>query len=404
MIQVEAAWQAYADAVQPLPIQALPLQQAHGRVLAQPVSSAIDLPPFCQSAMDGYALRSDDLAAASEAAPVTLDCVQFIAAQQQSAQQTLETGQCARIFTGAMVPPGADAVVMQEKTSLSGSRVQFMAPVAAGNNIRRQGEEAQAGFELCGAPQTVDSQLIAAASFVGVDRLCVYRAPRVAVLVTGDELAPPGRPLKSGEVYECNGAFLSAWFAERGIEAQVSLVPDQPAALSAAMSQALEQADLVVITGGASVGERDYAREAARSIGVEEVFWRVAQKPGKPLAFGMAGAKPVLILPGNPAAVFVCAWVHLDPVLRRLQGRSQEAAVWSPGRLGFSVDAAPLRDRFLRVTWRLNAHGVACLETLPLQSSHMLTNLVATNALLRVPAGRAMDEGESALFLPLKTP
>ncbi len=403
MISVEAAWQAYAEAVPVLPEETLPLQQARGRVLAQALHSRIDLPPFAQSAMDGYALRSADLTGASNSTPVTLECLQFIAAQRQEQQTALAAGHCARIFTGAMIPPGADAVVMQEKTIVEGSRLQFNAPVTPGNNIRQQGEEARAGHELCAAGQRIDSAVIAAASFVGVDQVRCIRGPKVAVLVTGDELVAPGQVLRPGEVYECNGAFLHAWLAERGVSAQVSVVADQREALAQALSSALADADLVVITGGASVGERDYAREVAASLGVEEKFWRVAQKPGKPLAFGMAGAKPVLILPGNPAAVFVCAWLHLVPVLRLLQGLRPGAPIFSRGRVEFELAAAPSRDRFLRVCWFVDAQGQACLRALPRQASHMLSNVIQANALLRVPAGQAQAIGQQAAFLPLAT-
>ncbi len=404
MIPVEQAWQTYARVVRPLAAEVAPISSARGRVLAQAAHTLLDLPPFAQSAMDGYAVRKKDLELAQDARPVELECVQFIAAQAQEAQLELQAGQCARIFTGAMVPSGADAVVMQEKTQVTAGRVQFRQPVELHNNIRFQGEEAAAGFALCPQGQAIDSRVIAAASFAGLAQVQAHRAPRLAVLVTGDELVSPGQHLRAGEVYECNGAFLRAWLAERGVSAAVLRVPDQPGPMRQAMAAALASADLLVVTGGASVGERDYAREVAATLGVQEHFWRVAQKPGKPLAFGMLGDKPVMILPGNPAAVFTCAWLHLDPVLRRLQGQPDFLPAWQSGRVAFAVSAAPTRDRFLRVQWRLDECGQAMLAELPMQASHMLTNLIATNALLRVPADRHVALGSLGQFLPLGPP
>ncbi len=401
MITLEQAWEQYASTIQPLPATMQVFEVGAGQVLAQELRSKIDLPPFRQSAMDGYALRSADLAKAADDCPVHLPCQQYIPAGREPYDEALSPGHCARIFTGGAVPSGADAVVMQERCDAQGEQIVFRAPVAIGNNIRAQGEELPSNSLLAPSGRPVDSQLLSVASIAGLAGAVCRSPPTVSVIVTGDELVSPGLPLRTGQVYECNGRFLQAWLQAQGVPTRVVQVPDRPPQIKQALEAALHCSDLVLMSGGASVGDRDFAREVASGLRVREHFWRVAQKPGKPLAFGMAQATPVLMLPGNPAAVFVCAWLHVLPVLNLLRGMTPALPVWKTGKLDQALNGSPGRDRFLRVSWDFDAEGAARVRVLPGQASHMLTNLVQTNGLLRVAAGDALQADEVVRFLPL---
>jgi molybdopterin molybdotransferase len=392
LLPIVAALERYRSNVRALPTHRIPLELALGAVLAEAPEARISLPRFTQSAMDGYAVRTAD----GQAARTLIGT----AAAGSPASVTVGPGQAVRILTGGMVPSGADAVARQEIVERTGDGIALREAVREGEAIRREGEELQEGATLAAPGQRITSGLIASFAMAGIDSVEVYRRPRVAVLVTGDEVRRVGEPLAPGQVYDANGPLLRAWFVENGYgEPVVAYVRDDETALEEAMSAALDSADFVVTSGGVSVGDRDYVPIVADRLGVREIFWKVAQKPGKPLWFGMRDDKVLLGLPGNPGAVLVCLAVHARAVLARLEGETSEQPAWRSGVLAAPVDADPHRDRLVRMRLDMTG-GIPTLELLPRQESHMLSNLASAHALVWLP-GRAMgfDAGESVSWL-----
>jgi molybdopterin molybdotransferase len=377
LLPIADALAAYERTVRPLPVLRVPIELALGSVLAESPMARIDLPRFTQSAVDGYAVR-----AADGIAPRALVGT---SAAGDPAGVTVGPGEAVRILTGGQLPAGADAVARQEIVQADAQDVLLQEPVRVGEAVRHEGEELRAGDIIAHAGQRVTAGIVAALAMAGVDAVDVHRRPRVAVLVTGDEVVRVGEALGPGQIYDANGPLLRAWFVQHGFgEPVVAYVRDDEAALEEAMSAALDSADLVVTSGGVSVGDRDYVPAVADRLGVRRVFWKVAQKPGKPLWYGMRDETVLLGMPGNPAAVLVCLEVHARSVLGRLEGESRGLPAWNLGVLGDAVEADADRDRLVRMA--LAYDGRARLDPLPRQESHMLSNLAAAHALVWLPA------------------
>lgn len=384
----------YRSSVRALPTQRVPLELALGSVLAEAPKARISLPRFTQSAMDGYAVR-----AADGLSPRTLIGT---AAAGTPAGVTVGAGQAVRILTGGLLPAGADAVARQEIVERTGEGIVLREAVRKGEAVRYEGEELVAGAALAGPGKRIGAGLLAALAMAGVDTVEVYRRPRVAVLVTGDEIRRVGEPLEPGHVYDANGPLLRAWFVENGYgEPVIAYVRDDEAALEEAMSAALDSADLIVTSGGVSVGDRDFVPLVADRLGVRQIFWKVAQKPGKPLWFGMRDDKVLIGMPGNPGAVLVCLAVHARAILAQLEGETGEQPAWRSGVLASSVEADAQRDRLVRM--RVDtSDGAASLELLPRQESHMLSNLASAHALVWLRArDMAFARGEKVPWLPI---
>lgn len=403
LLPLDDALGCYAREVRPLPTQRLPLIDALQHVLAAPVAAAVDLPMFTQSAVDGYALRSADLAGASDATPLRLPVAGEVRAGV-APDAALGAGRTQRIFTGGRLPPGADTVARQEIIERDGGHAVLRHALAAGVDVRRRGEELRAGSVLAQAGQRLHAGLIAALAMAGVRVVDVVRMPRVRVLVTGDEVAQEGAPGDAG-IFDANGPLLRSWFVERGYPPpKIDYVIDDRATLRAAMDEALRDCDLLLTSGGVSVGDHDLVRPVAADLGVREVFWQVAQKPGKPLYFGVrddGGVRRLILgLPGNPGAVLIGLHVHVAAVLARLQNASAAAPDWRAGRL---VDAvrADAREQLLRMSVRIDVDGQIWLQRLDRQDSHMLSNLAAAGALVRIPAGVASAAHASVQWLAL---
>ncbi|MDQ0011393.1 molybdopterin molybdotransferase [Luteibacter jiangsuensis] len=394
LLPIEQALDHYRTAVRALPTHRVPLELALGAVLAESPTARIALPRFTQSAVDGYALRAED-----GLAPLALIGT---AAAGNPATVTVGPGQAVRILTGGMLPDGANAVARQEIVERTGECIVLRERVRPGEAIRHEGEELRAGTIIARSGQRVTAGLLAALAMAGIDSLEVHRRPRVAVLVTGDEVVRVGEPLGPGQVYDANGPLLRAWFVEHGYgEPVVAYVRDDESALEEAMSAALDSADLVVTSGGVSVGDRDFIPAVADRLGVRKVFWKVAQKPGKPLWFGMRDGKALLGMPGNPAAVLVCLAVHARAVLARLEGEDGTQPAWRSGVLKTDVEADSERDRLLRMRLDM-VDGVATLELLPRQDSHMLSNLASAHALVWLPSRTtAFATGERVAWLSI---
>ncbi|NNN28488.1 gephyrin-like molybdotransferase Glp [Pseudomonas nitroreducens] len=369
------------------------LESALGRVLAQDIRSPIDLPLWDNSAMDGYALRSDDTGEAG----ARLKIAGYIAAGD-AADVALRPGQAMRIFTGAPLPAGADSVIAQEDCEVEGERL-LVPQVALGSHVRRRGEELRSGEALLSAGQKLRAQDIGLLASVGLDRVAVYRPLRVCLLSSGDELREPGETLAPGQIYNANrfsiGALLRGW----GIEVHdYGVLTDTLAASRAALSLAASEWDVLITSGGVSVGDRDYLKQAIRELG-ELHLWKLKMQPGKPLAFGSVSGKPWIGLPGNPAAALVTALVVARPFLWRAQGRSDVQTLPVTLPAGFDWPAANSRRQYLRARLELDAGGVARICLHPQQGSAMLRAASWADGLAVVEAGRTLQAGEPLPFL-----
>lgn len=387
LISVDEAFRLYEREVAPLPVDEVALDEALGRVLAEDVRALIDLPPFPQSAMDGYALRSQDTRSATPEHPAKLRLAGEVPAGPLKEIPRLGSGEAVRIFTGGYVPEGADAVLRQEEARAEEGFLRVAEPVPPGRDLRRRGEELPAGTTIVPSGERLGAGHLAALAIAGVASVRVRREPRIAVLTTGDEVVPPGRALKPGQVYDANAPLIVGWLHERGYtRTRTAHLPDDLERTADALERALQQSDLVLTAGGVSVGERDFVLKAAERVGVRPVFWKVKQQPGKPLFFGLYGEKPLLGLPGNPGSVFVCLVTHVRRVLDLREGSALPGPRFYEGTLQEPLERSPGRERWVRGRWTAEG-GEIELEPLPKQRSHMISNLVECAALLRVPAG-----------------
>jgi molybdopterin molybdotransferase len=373
----------------PLPSETVPLVEARGRVLAEPARAAVDLPPFASSAMDGFAVRSADT-------PGTLVVVERIAAGRP-AGRALAAGEAMGIATGGVVPDGADAVVPIEDVVDHDNSVEIPSDVVSSANVRPRGGDSGQGEEVVAAGTRLGAAQIGALAAAGVPEVRVARRPRAAVLATGTELREPGEHLEPGQIYEANGVMLSAALDAAGAFVdRIPAVADDKGEHRAVLERALA-ADVVVSSGGVSVGPHDLVRRVAKELGVEEVFWRVAVKPGKPVSFGTRGATLVFGLPGNPVSTLVGFELFVRPALRALEGERDPGPRWEEGTLARSVRQNAVRDELVRA--RRTADG---FEPLGGQESHMIVRAAAADALVHVPRGEGeLAAGEPVRFLPL---
>ncbi len=380
MISVEEAGARVLAAVEPLPPIELPLRLALGSFTPHPIFSPIDLPLFDNSAMDGYAVRSEDLQGATPVNPKILGCEKHIPAGQ-NAGAGLHPGKCARLFTGSALPPGANAVVMQEDVTVREGSVSFHEPVKPLENVRLCGEDVRRGALLLGGGERLTAAGIGVLAATGQTHVTVHRRARVALLATGNELVEAGRTLALGEIYESNRSMISALLTQVGAEIQVHpIVRDEKGATVAALSSAFEWADLVISSGGVSVGEYDFVREAFGAIGGAIDLWQIAMRPGKPFTFGRIGGKFLFGLPGNPVSAFVTFLVLVRPALLKMHGAGNSVNVLFPGELMDPIMNGGDRRHYVRVRWE---NGQVYLAG-P-QKSHLIGALVRANALLDVP-------------------
>ncbi|WP_409297847.1 gephyrin-like molybdotransferase Glp [Pseudomonas sp. KCJK8993] len=366
----------------------LPLAATQGRVLAEPLVSSLDLPPWPNSAMDGYALRLEDWK--GEPLPVS----QKVFAGQ--APEPLQPGTCARIFTGAPVPAGADCVEMQENTEVQDDqRVRFTEPLKVGRNIRPQGQETTIGEQILAAGTRLGPIEQGLAASLGCAELDVIRRVRVAVLSTGDELLEPGQLLGPGQIYNSNRVLLCSWLQRLGCEVlDAGILPDDLAATRERLA-GLKDVDLILSSGGVSVGEADFLGLALREAG-ELALWKLAIKPGKPLTFGHFRGVPVLGLPGNPASTLVTFALLARPYLLRRQGVQSVQPLRFQVAAGFAWPQAGNRREYLR--GRLEDGRAIIYRN---QSSGVLRSAAWAEGLVEVLEGRTLVEGDQVAFIPL---
>jgi molybdopterin molybdotransferase len=387
-IEVEAARREVLARVRPTPSEEVDLGAALGRRLA--VDAVADTPfqPFDNSAMDGFAVRAEDVAGASADSPAALAIVDESRAGAPAAR-SLGTGEAIAISTGAMLPGGADAVVRVEDTDRDsdGDRVLIRVAVPPNNNLRRAGEDIAAGETVVRAGAELGPAELGALATIGLDPAPVHRRPRVAVLTSGDELTPPGESLGPGGIRDSNSRTVPALARLAGAEVvSIDWTPDEPAATRAALERALA-ADVTIVCGGVSVGEHDHVKAALAELGAEEVFWRVALKPGGPTWFGTRGGTLVFGLPGNPVSVMATFLTFLRPALIAMAG-GDPAARRTTARLG--ADYAKPTDRAHAVRCRLELDERGWIAwPLPRQGSHVLTSMLAADALALVPTESA---------------
>jgi molybdopterin molybdotransferase len=394
----EALARVLADA-EPLAAEAVPLAQAHGRVLAADVAALRTQPPADVSAMDGYAVRSADVVQA----PVKLRLVGEVAAGHPF-RGAVGPGEAARIFTGGVLPPGTDTIVIQENTVREGDAVVITAASGKGKHVRVEGLDFKCGAVLLTKGRRLSDRDLALAAAMNHPTVRVHRRPKVALLATGDELVMPGGTPGFGQIVYSNGYATMALARREGCEViDLGIVPDRLAETAAGVRRARELgADILVTSGGASVGDYDLVREALAVEGLALSFWKVALRPGRPMMHGRLGPMHVLGLPGNPVSAYVCAVLFLLPLIRQLAGRSDVAPAPETARLGRDLPANDERADYLRAVLTTGSDGIPVAIPAPVQDSSMLIPLARADCLLvREPFAPAAKAGDRCSIIRL---
>jgi molybdopterin molybdotransferase len=394
----EALARVLAEA-EPLPAEPASLADAHGRVLAADVAALRTQPPADVSAMDGYAVRAQDVARV----PAKLKVIGEVAAGHPF-EGSVGAGEAARIFTGGVLPPGADTIVIQENATRDGDIVVVARSVGKGRHIRVEGLDFKRGSVLLAEGRRLSDRDLALAAAMNHARVPVRQRPKLAVLATGDELVMPGSTPGFGEIVYSNGYATMALARREGCEVvDLGIVPDRLAETMAAVRRARDLgADILVTSGGASVGDYDLVQRALAAEGLALSFWKVALRPGRPMMHGRLGSMHVLGLPGNPVSAYVCAVLFLVPLIRRLTGRADVEPALETARLGCALPENDERADYLRATLARGANGIAVATPAPVQDSSMLMPLAAADCLLvRAPHAAAVEAGELCSIIRL---
>ncbi|MGZ8938241.1 MAG: molybdopterin molybdotransferase MoeA [Limisphaerales bacterium] len=392
MISLAEAKERLFASLTPLSVEQVPLLQALGRFCAEPLQSSVDLPRFDNSAMDGYAVHCDDLKSASDTTPVELNLAGRIGAGEKFAG-IISPGDCLRLFTGSILPAGADAVVMQEDVHAENGKVRFSESVKPFENIRLAGEDIRAGTTLLTSGDRLTATRLGLLAATGHAHVTVRKLPRVAVLATGDELVEPGQPLGEGKIYESNRTLVTALLSSIGLAPTIlPLVPDQLDRTVATFESTFSTHDIVITTGGVSVGEFDFVKDAFSKIGGTIDHWKVAIKPGKPFVFGRLNSKLLFGLPGNPVSTLVTFLLLARPALLAMMGSRDVELPRLSGELNDAIANPGDRRHFVRARWESGKLFVAGR-----QASHMLGALGAANCLIDVPPETRLEPGTTAI-------
>ena len=397
LISVDEAHRLILERVRPLAAERVPIERAAGRVLAGTATAEVDLPPFASSAMDGFAVRAVDVSAGG-----TLPVVEEIAAGRPPSR-ALAAGEAMAISTGGVVPDGADTVVPLELVQHEGSRVTFGEEARQGANVRPRGGDTQAGQPVLEAGTPLGPAQVGALAAAGVSEVQCAKRPRVGILVTGTELRQPGEALEPGQIYESNGLMLAAALGDAGaVPAQLGVVADNEEELRRTMERALLGFDMLVTSGGASVGPHDLVRAVQAKLRAEEVFWGVSVKPGKPVAFSVRRDTPIFNLPGNPVSVLVTFELFVRPAVNALLGLPDPLPRFHTGRLAAPVRRNEHRDELIRARTAPREGDETLLRPLDGQESHMMVRSGTADALVYVEAGAdELAAGSSVRYLEL---
>jgi molybdopterin molybdotransferase len=393
LLSFEEALRLVLERARVLPSEPVALGDAAGRVLARAGRAAVDLPPFDSSAMDGYAVRAGDI-------PGRLP-VGFRIAAGRPAPRPLQPGEAMAIATGGAMPAGADAVIPVEYVVAHDNEVEIDNAVEPGAAVRPRGGDAGRGEVVVDAGTVLAPAQLGALAAAGVAEVECARRPRAAILTTGSELRPPGAELEPGQIYEANGVILAAQLASTGaVVTRLAPVADEAEAHREALERGLE-ADVLVTSGGVSVGPHDLVRAVGAELGIEEVFWRVAVKPGKPFWFGVRGRTLVFGVPGNPVSALVCCELFVRPAVLALQGAREPGPRFALGTLAAAVRRNDARDELARARSSSTDGGVV-LEPVAGQESHMIARAAEADVLVFVPRGEGeLAAGRPVRYLPL---
>lgn len=401
LMSLDAAQAAIFARIAPLPrVEAIPLDQADGRVLAADLVAPFDLPPFANSAVDGYAVRFDDLPRTGEA----IFAVSGRIAAGRALEGEARPGAALRVFTGAPTPEGFDTVFMQEDVRDNGDGSVILPPgLSRFANRRPAGEDVARGAVAIPAGTRLRPQEIALAAALGFDVLRVRARPRVGVFSTGDELAGQGAPLRAGAIHDANRPALLALVARSGAQAvDLGALPDDPARIAPALALAARRCDLLLTSGGVSMGEEDHVRTAVEAAGAL-VFWRVAIKPGRPVAMGLVEGAALMGLPGNPAAVFVTFFALARPMIAALAGETWRAPKPTPVASGFAYKKKGGRREFVRASL-VRREGGWVAEKFPGEGAGLITSLTRSDGLVALPEEMTrLSEGELVDFMPYES-
>ena len=399
MIPVAEAISRITNAFEPLASETVALSDAYGRVLAQDVVARTTQPPFDVSAMDGYAVRAEDV----RDAPVTLRQIGAVPAGQQF-EGNVGAGETVRIFTGSRLPGGADAIVIQENSNAEGNNITILESASKAQYIRPAGLDFSAGDVGLEAGQLLTPRAIGYAASMNHPWLAVRRKPRVAILATGDEIVMPGEPIGPNQIVSSNSHALAAAVESYGGDPfSLGIAPDERQGLKA-MAAGARGADILVTTGGASVGDHDLVQSVLGEIGLELDFWKIAMRPGKPLIFGSIGETRLLGLPGNPVSALVCALIFLRPAIGRMLGLDEDSAACFPARIDRALAANDERQDYLRANLEASESGELAVSPFERQDSSMISLLANSEALIvRPPFDPPVSKGDMVKVIPFSS-
>ncbi len=393
MLSVQEARQQMLNTIPVLPTEKREILSCANYVLAEALNAEENIPPFDNSAMDGYAVRAADVQNASDAKPAVLSIVETIAAGYAPTKQ-VTAGQASRIMTGAMMPEGADAVVMQEVTQRDGDEVKIFESIDKTGNVRFTGESVAEGQQVMGKGKHLRPPEVAMLASLNRPEVTVYRKPTVAIIATGDELMLLGEPLEPGKIRESNRYGLYAQVEEAGgIPIDMGIAPDDEVEIERIFRAALAKSDALITSGGVSVGEHDFVKSVLERLG-EVNFWRVAMKPGKPQAYGIADGKPIFGLPGNPVSSLVVFELFVRPALLKMAGHVNLLRPTFKATLTETITNRDGRVNYMRAILK-ESDGQYTAETTGPQGSGILHSLVLANGLITIPSGTTLAAGET---------
>ena len=393
MLSVKEARQQMLNTIPVLPTEKQEILNCGGYVLAEALHAQENIPPFDNSAMDGYAVRAADVQNASDAKPAVLSVVETIAAGYAPTKR-VTAGQASRIMTGAMMPEGADAVVMQEVTQQDGDEVKIFESIDQTGNVRFTGESVAEGQQVMGKGKHLRPPEVAMLASLNRPEVTVYRKPTVAIIATGDELMLLGEPLEPGKIRESNRYGLYAQVEEAGgIPIDMGIAPDDEAEIERIFRAALAKSDALITSGGVSVGEHDFVKNVLEKLG-EVNFWRVAMKPGKPQAYGISDGKPIFGLPGNPVSSLVVFELFVRPALLKMAGHTELLRPTFKATLTENITNKDGRVNYMRAILK-ESNGQYTAETTGPQGSGILHSLVLANGLITIPSGVTLQAGEA---------